>query len=111
MVIPPTTTLLNYLTRPNVELDRSHLKAGPNTLEVGNYDVEGVQPWRHFTREKILECFGDILQANTSADLLYQPPTIPKHFRNLMKESCVDTILLIPLFLLPWKNKKTVPSV
>lgn len=92
--MPPTTTLLNYLTRPNVELDPSQLKAGPNTLDVGNYDVEGVQPWRDFTRDKILECFGDILQANTSADLLYQPPPIPEHFRKITNESCVEAILL-----------------
>lgn len=92
--MPPTTTLLNYLTLPNVELDRNHLKGGPNPLAVGGYDVEGVQPWRDFTREKILECFGDILQANTSADLLYQPPPIPEHFRKITNEACVDAILL-----------------
>lgn len=92
--MPPTTTLLNYLTQPNVELDRSQLKGGPNSLAVGCYDIEGVQPWRDFTREKVLECFGDILQATTSADLLYQPPPIPGHFRKLTNESCVEAILL-----------------
>ncbi len=92
--MPPTTTLLNFLTRPNVDLDRSQLKTGPNTLDVGSYDIEGVQPWRDFTREKIIECFGDILQANIEAELLYQPPPIPEHFRKLTNESCVDAILL-----------------
>lgn len=67
---------------------------GPNSLAVGCYDIEGVQPWRDFTREKVLECFGDILQATTSADLLYQPPPIPEHFRKLINESCVEAILL-----------------
>lgn len=92
--MPPTTTLLNYFTQPNAELDRSQLKAGPNSLAVGCYDIEGVQPQRDFTREKILECFIDILQANTSADLLYQPPQIPRHCRKLTNESCVEAILL-----------------
>lgn len=89
-----TTTLLNYLTRPNVELDQSQLKTGPNTLDVGSYNIEGIQSWRDFTRKKIIECFGDILQADTAAELLYQPPPIPEHFCKLTNKSCVDAILL-----------------
>ena len=92
--MPLTTTILDYLTQPNAELDRSHLKPGPNTLDVGTYEIEGVRPWNDFTREKILECFGEILQADTAAELLNQPPPIPEHFRRLTDESCVDAILL-----------------
>ncbi len=92
--MPPTTTLLSYLNRPNFELNRTNLKTGPNTLAVGSHDIEGVRPWTDFTLGKILDCFGDVLQVATSPDRLYQPSPIPEHFRNLTDESCVDAILL-----------------
>jgi hypothetical protein len=85
--------LLEYLTRPNLEVNRTNLQPGPNSLSIGNYEVEGVQPWADFTLEKALDCFGDILRADIPSDQMHLPAPISQHHLNLTDESSVDAIL------------------
>ncbi|KIW22020.1 uncharacterized protein PV07_12578 [Cladophialophora immunda] len=86
-------TLLHYLTTPNPEVRREGLRAGPNTFPVGDYDIEGVEPWLDFSYETIMDCFGDILTTPVDDDLFNDPPPIAAHDLNLTDESSVTFIL------------------
>lgn len=86
-------TLLEYLTAPNLDVDRSTLPHGTNTIPVGDYEVEGVRPWSDFTLETILACFGDILHSNIPGEDTIQPPPIALHHLFLTGEASVDAIL------------------
>lgn len=86
-------TLHEYLGLPNPELDRTTLRPGTNTLPVGTYEIEGVQPWDDFTLETVLNCFGDILRRDFETEDLHYPPPLPQHHRRLTDESCVESIL------------------
>jgi hypothetical protein len=88
--MPP---LLEYLALPNPDVDRITLQPGTNSLPIGTYEVEGVQPWNDFTLEKIMNCFGDILMRDIPSEDLYYPPPIPQHHLKVTDESCVETIL------------------
>lgn len=82
------------LTQNNVDLDRSFLKPGANTLSVDSYEIEGVEPWPDFNYAKVMECFGSILNHNIPKDQIHQPPPILEHFRKPVTEECVEAILL-----------------
>lgn len=88
------STLLKYLTQPNLDLDRTGLQEGTNTFSVGNYEIDGVREWVDFTLEKVLDCFGDILGEDIPLHLLHQPQPIAERHRKLTDESSVTAILL-----------------
>ncbi len=85
-------TLLEYLTSPNPDVDRTSLQPGRNTLPIGTYEIEDVQPWSDFNLETILECYGDILLRDFSEEDFYYPPPIRKQHLGLTGESSVDFI-------------------
>ncbi len=85
-------TLLEYLTSPNPDVDRTSLQPGRNTLPIGTYEIEDVQPWSDFNLETILECYGDILLRDFSEEDFYYPPPIRKQHIGLTGESSVDFI-------------------
>lgn len=74
-------------------MDRKTIQPGTNTLPIGTYEIEDVQPWNDFTLEKILDCFGDILLCDVPTEDLYNPPPIRKQHLKLTDESSVDSIL------------------
>lgn len=86
-------TLPEYLTKPNLEVNRTSLQSGPNSFSIGNYEVEGVQLWADFTLEKALDCFGDILRADIPGYQMHLPAPISKNDLSLTDESSVDAIL------------------
>lgn len=86
-------TLLEYLTRPNLEVDRTNLQSGPNSFSIGDYEVEGVQAWTDFILENALDCFGDILCDDIPNEELHLPAPVSPHHRNLMDESSMGAIL------------------
>jgi hypothetical protein len=87
-------TLLEYLTTPNPEINRSYLPMGPNTLPSGPYAVEGVRPWEDFTFETALKCYEDVLRTQISAADLIRPPPIARHHLTPTGEPSVEAILL-----------------
>lgn len=87
------TTLEQYLCIPNPEVHRDGLRADPNTFPVGDYDVEGVEPWTDFSYETVMKCFDDILQTPIDDDQLHHPPPIHADHLALTDESSVEFIL------------------
>ncbi len=87
------STLLEYLTTPKLELDRTGLREGPNSFPVGDYDIEGVQPWADFTHETIIQCFGDILNQPLDEAQLMHPPPPAQHLLRLTNEDSVRFVL------------------
>ncbi|OAL31657.1 hypothetical protein AYO20_08200 [Fonsecaea nubica] len=84
--------LLQYLTSPNPEVDRTALQPGANTNPAGTYEIEGVQPWDDFTLNTIMNCYGDVLLRDVEAEDLYHPPPIPQYHLKLTDEECVGSI-------------------
>ncbi|KAL8745926.1 MAG: hypothetical protein Q9190_001987 [Brigantiaea leucoxantha] len=74
-------TILNYLTRQNLNLDRSYLPGGANTTLAGSHDIEGVRPWHDFTLANILACFGDVLEKTFPTEEFHKPSEVPHYLR------------------------------
>jgi hypothetical protein len=62
-----TTTLLEYLTLPNPELDCSRSSTGTNTFNARWDPITGLEDWADFNYETLMQSYGHIL-------LQYVPP-------------------------------------
>ena len=46
------STILEYLTLQNLQVNQTNLQSGLNSFSIGNHEVEGVQPWAAFSLDK-----------------------------------------------------------
>lgn len=91
----PTSS--SHLTAPNLELDRSGLGAGLNSLPAGDYETGDVQPWDDSTLETIIRYFGHILNRRLKEIQPVHPTPVAEYLLRLIRKDSVQYKIL-PFF-------------
>jgi hypothetical protein len=88
-----STTLLEYLTQPNLHIDPSNLIPGGFCEVESLVDVEGTRPWPDFTYQSLMDCFRDILESEVPESRLARPPPIRCHLLSIRDEPSFECLL------------------
>ncbi|PYI08647.1 hypothetical protein BO78DRAFT_405621 [Aspergillus sclerotiicarbonarius CBS 121057] len=87
-------TLLNYLSTPDPDLDRSRVRKGPNTFNPAWDVIEETREWTDFTYPHMMEMLSEILNRNYDPNRLDMPPPLRGHVPCIVNESTVTAVLL-----------------
>lgn len=87
-------TLLEYLSTPNPDLDRTNVKSGTNSFNIDWEEVEETSDWEDFTYTNLVHDFGDILSTTYANELLDFPTTFRGLSRRMIDETTVHAMLL-----------------
>ncbi|KAK2808550.1 hypothetical protein FQN50_004582 [Emmonsiellopsis sp. PD_5] len=88
------STLLDYLSTVDPDLDRKNVKKGRNSFNEEWDEVEGIQEWTDFTYENMLAMLGEILTLPYQPDQLFMPPPLRRATRLIVDEPTVSAVLL-----------------
>ncbi|KAI9765982.1 MAG: hypothetical protein M1840_006989 [Geoglossum simile] len=61
-----STTLLDYLTIPNPDVDSTHSATGSNTDNPSWTSAEAVRDWKEFNYKTLLSCYKELLNRSTT---------------------------------------------
>lgn len=87
-----TTTLLEYLTRPNPILDCSKSSTGANSFNARWDGLTGLEEWTDFNYETLMRSYGDILQ-QPIPPLPEASPPLTELEKKIFTERTFETVL------------------
>lgn len=87
------TTLLNYLTLPNPELNCSNSLMGTNTLNARWDPITGLEDWPDFNYDSLLHSYGHILHTRVTSLPAISPP-LTELEKEIFTETTFETVLI-----------------
>ena len=87
-----TTTLLEYLTLPNPELDCTESSTGANTYNAKWDPITGLEDWADFNYENLMQSYGHVLLEQVPS-LPETSPPLTKLARKIVTEKTFEGVL------------------
>ncbi|KAK2882695.1 hypothetical protein FQN49_000094 [Arthroderma sp. PD_2] len=87
-------TLLNYLTLPNPNLDRSNARPGGNSFDPSWDSIDDIEEWSDFNYNNLMNMLGHILTPSYPQHQLLMPPPLQRATLRIVDETTVTGVLL-----------------